>query len=324
MTEPVLQPVLCVSTPTDGWRPKHPLRQKRAIGVERVVVSVGYVDAFQHAPDERKNGASGELAVPDLAVANYDSDDVAVLLGRGDGSFAQTSFYPTGYRSISVAVGDVNGDGNADAVGFGLDGVYVALSTGSSFSPVTKWVEAFDEVHGWTNSLHVRTVADVNGDGDADAVGFGLDGIYVALSNGADGFDPVTKWVTAFDQAHGWTVTDHVRTLADVDGDGDADAVGFGLDGVYVALSNGVDGFDPVSKWVTAFDQAHGWTNSLHVRTLADVNGDGITEIVISLKDVLGGGQGGVQVWEVSTAGIEGVLWPTGRGSYLRIGSRAH
>ena len=36
---------------------------------------------------------------------------------------------------------------------------------------------------------------------------------------------------------------DYVRTVGDVNGDGNADLVGFGLDGVYVALSNGI-GFD--------------------------------------------------------------------------------
>ena len=112
----------------------------------------------------------------------------------------------------------------------------MALSHGvDGFDPVSKWVTAFDQAHGWTNSLHVRTVADVNGDGNADAIGFGLDGVYVALSNGS-GFDPVGKWTNSFNSKH-WTVSDHVRLLADVNGDGMDDAAGFGLDGIYIALS---------------------------------------------------------------------------------------
>ncbi len=59
---------------------------------------------------------------------------------------------------------------------------------------------------------------------------------------------------------------------------------------------------------------------SMATPTLADVDGDGILEILISLKDTLGGDFGGVQVWNVASA-IQGYLpWPTGRGNYLRNG----
>jgi len=175
-------------------------------------------------------------------------------------------------------VGDVNGDNKTDVVGFGLDGVYIALSNGASFDPVSKWTSAFDLSHGWTVSQFVRTVGDVNGDGKDDLVGFGLDGVYVALSNGAS-FDPVSKWTSAFDLSHGWTVKDFVRTVGDVNADGKADLVGFGLDGVYVALSNGAS-FDPVSKWTSAFDLSHGWTVKDFVRTVGDVNADGKADLV--------------------------------------------
>lgn len=54
--------------------------------------------------------------------------------------------------------------------------------------------------------------------------------------------------------------------------------------------------------------------------TLADVDQDGDVEIVISLKDTLGGGLGGVQIWDVTTAMIGKLPWPTGRGNMLRNG----
>jgi len=133
-------------------------------------------------------------------------------------------------------VGDVNKDGNADLIGFGLDGVYVALSNGSGFGAVGKWTSSFDLSHGWTVKDYVRTVGDVNGDGKADLIGFGLDGVYVALSNGS-GFGAVSKWTSSFDLSHGWTVSQYVRTVGDVNGDGKADLIGFGLDGVYISLA---------------------------------------------------------------------------------------
>lgn len=59
---------------------------------------------------------------------------------------------------------------------------------------------------------------------------------------------------------------------------------------------------------------------SMSVPALADVDGDGKIEIVISLKDTLGSGRGGVQIWDVSSAHASSLPWPTGRGSPLRNG----
>lgn len=59
---------------------------------------------------------------------------------------------------------------------------------------------------------------------------------------------------------------------------------------------------------------------SMSPPTLADVDGDGLIEIVISLKDALGSGLGGVQIWDVPSARTGSLPWPTGRGSLLRNG----
>jgi hypothetical protein len=60
---------------------------------------------------------------------------------------------------------------------------------------------------------------------------------------------------------------------------------------------------------------------SMAAPTLADVDGDGKIEIILSLKDVLGGGIGGVQIWDVSSATTGRLDWPTGRGNFLRTGN---
>jgi hypothetical protein len=54
--------------------------------------------------------------------------------------------------------------------------------------------------------------------------------------------------------------------------------------------------------------------------TIDDLDGDGELEIVVSLKDTLGGGEGGVQIWDVPGSATNCVLWGTGRGGYLRQG----
>src|SRR5262249_29186080 len=51
----------------------------------------------------------------DLAVANQGSNNVSILLGHGDGSFAAARTVST--RLSQLAVGDFNGDSHPDLVG---------------------------------------------------------------------------------------------------------------------------------------------------------------------------------------------------------------
>src|SRR5262245_24391206 len=77
--------------------------------------------------------------IADLAVANRDSGDVSVVLGRGDGTFGPQTRVPAGRRPSALAAGDFDGDGRpdlaaADALGGGVivllgrgDGTFAAL-----------------------------------------------------------------------------------------------------------------------------------------------------------------------------------------------------
>jgi hypothetical protein len=159
---------------------------------------------------------------PDQADANSD--------GRGDA--CDPSMNPR-------LLADVNGDGKQDIVAFWDDGVYVSLSTGSGFTQPTRWIDNFSYNNGgWRVDKHLRLLADVNGDGKADVVGFGDAGVYMALSEGAH-FGQVTFALADFGIDSGWRVDAHPRVLADVNSDGKQDIVGFGDAGVYMALSEG-------------------------------------------------------------------------------------
>ena len=73
---------------------------------------------------------------PDLAVANFDSDTVSVLLGDGAGGFTSAAHYQVGRHPLSVAAGDFDGDGTpALAVANGdSNTVSVLLSNGAAGS----------------------------------------------------------------------------------------------------------------------------------------------------------------------------------------------
>ena len=50
----------------------------------------------------------------DLAVTNYWTNTVSILLSNGDGTFSTPTAFGTGAYPVAVAVGDLNGDGEFD------------------------------------------------------------------------------------------------------------------------------------------------------------------------------------------------------------------
>jgi hypothetical protein len=209
---------------------------------------------------------------------------------------------------------DVNGDNKADIVGFGNAGVVLALSNGHGFDPPRLVLPAFGVAQNWVDNIkHPRMMADVNGDHKADIVGCGPDGVWVSLSNGV-GFNPPQYKLAQYGSdlsAGGWE--DNIRyprTLANVDGQYGPDIVGFGGGGVSVSLSTSAGGFRPHGEaWPHEFGSlpaAGGWEEKpsgatragdpytyvltsgesrtgykpKYPRMMADVNGDGLDDIV--------------------------------------------
>jgi hypothetical protein len=192
-----------------------------------------------------------------------------------------------------------------DIVGFGSDGVYVSQNLGNgTFASPTKVLSAFGQSQsagGWTSEdAFPRELADVNGDGLADIVGFGSDGVYVSLNQGNGTFADPTKVMSAFGQSQSWTSQNSFpRELADINGDGRADIVGFGADGVEYALGQANGKFGPVKSDLSNFGTsatAGSWiSQDTYPRLLADINGD-------NKADILGFGSSGVFVSSSSAA----------------------
>src|SRR5437667_249170 len=78
-----------------------------------------FTAAVNYGVTDPSSAAIGDLngdGRPDLAVADYNSNNVSVLLGNGNGTFQAAVNYPAGTYPSSVAIGDLNGDGKPDLV----------------------------------------------------------------------------------------------------------------------------------------------------------------------------------------------------------------
>ena len=224
------------------------------------------------------NGASADVFVKHARPVPFLAYDSFVV---NDGGWINNETYPR-------ELGDVNGDGRADIVGFGYSGVWIALGkSDGTFNQDKLDLREFGNAQGWNSkNLYPRELGDVNGDGHADIVGFGQQGVQVALGNSSGGFGAPGFVLGAFGtNAGGWSNNDlFPRKLGDVNGDGYADIVGFANDGVQVALGNSSGGFRAPGFVLGFFGvdrSAGGWlNNNEYPREVGDVNGDGRADIV--------------------------------------------
>ena len=174
---------------------------------------------------------------------------------------------PRGYRFVSEA--------EAEESPFGA----WAVPNGQAFSMARFVLAGFGSDQGWREDTHPRFVADLTGDGRGDIVGFGDDGVWVSLGNGAGGFAAPVFALASFGFNQGWRVDQHARFVVDLTGDGRADLLGFGDDGVVVALGDGAGGFGP-PQVVQIADPFRFGANADHPDLLVDLTGDGRPDLL--------------------------------------------
>lgn len=188
---------------------------------------------------------------------------------------------------LSIQLGDIDGDGDADICGRSHNGVWCQQYSGGTFGTARRWTTGFGnptyQAAAYGSTLRL---ADLDNDGDSDICVRGSAGVYCALSNAISPgvpsltFGPITRWSQAIDfsDADGWaSLPSYYESiqLADVTGDGRADLCGRSRLGVRCAVSTG-SGFLASTRWVRQYLNEDGWDNRAYGSTLryGDLNGD--------------------------------------------------
>ena len=220
-----------------------------------------------------------------LAVFSYNNGngtfDAPIYIA---GEFTQAQGWSS-FDAFPRLIGDFNGDGYDDTIGFGSTALIIQMNDNDSVGP--KYVQELDFTQSWgwdSFDKYPRFVGDFNGDGRDDIIGFGSSHINTALGRGDGLFNPVIRQSLDFTQDQGWTSFDkYPRWIGDVNGDGLDDIVGFGDRIILAAFSNGDGTFGNVTYTndIPLTVNNGGWaTFDLFPRQLGDVSGDGFVDIV--------------------------------------------
>lgn len=210
----------------------------------------------------------GDLSTPDI----FSSVSSAPLAVDIDHDYAA----PTGSQTYTITITVSGEDPDMNAISF----TYIGDVT------VFEETNLNEFAAGWFEHMHLREVADVDGDNDLDLVGFGGSNVLVSTWNGTDpdsadgdAFNtPLEIWSNDFSIDDGYTdKAQHIRKLADYDGDGLLDIVGFSNAGVEWSRNNG-SGFDAPSFIVANFNT--NFNTEQHLRTLGDIDCNGLPDII--------------------------------------------
>ena len=239
---------------------------------------------------------------PDIVVANSQSSNVSVLLnttapGATTPTFAAQQTFAVGSFPISVAIGDLNGDGKPDLVVANQESNSVSVLLNTTAPGASTPTFAAQQTFAAGNPTAV-SVADLNGDGELDIVVADFNsGVSVLLNTAAPGattlsFAPAVNFATG-NRPESVAVTDF-------NGDGKPDIVAANyVSNTVSVLRNTTAPGATTPTFATQQTFAAG-SEPISV-AVADFNGDGKPDIVVA-SGAASGASGGVSVLLNTTA----------------------
>jgi hypothetical protein len=211
---------------------------------------------------------------PDIVAANYNSNEVSILTGKGDGTFYPVISFTVATHPISVAIGDINHDNKPEIItaNYLTQNISVLRQVQDS---AFELVGNYTLTHGVSQYPMSVAIGDANGDGHPDVITGNeiSNDISVLLGNGDCTFRPPVNQTVS--------LSEHLYAIAvgDVNGDEKLDiaVANDGFSNVAVLLGYGDSTFHSPAYFGT-------FTRSRSV-VICDLNNDGSPELITANSD---------------------------------------
>ncbi|WP_293211437.1 MULTISPECIES: DUF4347 domain-containing protein [unclassified Microcoleus] len=181
----------------------------------------------------------------DLVTANYYTNNVSLLLGNGNGTFGNATYFGVGSSPYTVAAGDFNSDGNPDLVtaNRSSNNISIVLGNGNgSFNAATNLSVG--------STPYFVLVGDFNKDGKSDfaTANSGSNNVSILLQNANETFGVATNFPVGN--------RPNYVALGDFNGDNNPDLAtsNEGSSNVSIILGNGTGSFGAATNFSVATD----------------------------------------------------------------------